>query len=573
MAQKLREGLMASKIFISYRRDDSAGTAGRLHDRLAEKFGHSNLFIDVDNMPAGTDFVEYLGKQVAICDIFLCAIGPHWLDNKDDEGRRRLDQPDDFVRVEIAEALKRKIPVIPVLIDGARVPKARELPDDLAPLTRRQAVELRNSQFGRDADALTQQIRAILREKHPEPSHLVVASILGGVALLVVGSVGLYRAGIVSVPWIHSGTNTPITKELPNREVVSDSDGRKSKPQASSAPSTDVTEALHSASPSSAAQTRIAEAPRADPVTDCDWLAAFPTDAQRPKIVPGAWMEQIDVSRALPACNEAVNKFPDVARFSYELGRVLIAAKDYPASHVQLERAASLGSTSALAGIGYLFAAGLGVPQDYAEAKRWYDKAVVAGNATAMTNIGVLYHDGHGVTQDYAEARRWYERAAAAGDPAALSNIGNQYRDGKGVQQDYVEARHWYEKAAMANIPAAMNSIGTLYRDGKGVPQDYQEAKRWYEKAAAAGNSQAMTSIGLLYNNGQGVTQDYAEAKRWYEKAASAGFVAAMIRLGDLYRDGLGVTKSVADARSWYQKAAAGGSPDAQNRLAALPSD
>ena len=82
---------MANKIFISYRRDDSAGTAGRLHDRLAEKFGQDNLFIDVDNLPAGADFVEYLGKQIANCEIFLCTVGPNWLNAKDDDGRRRLD--------------------------------------------------------------------------------------------------------------------------------------------------------------------------------------------------------------------------------------------------------------------------------------------------------------------------------------------------------------------------------------------------------------------------------------------------------------------------------------------------
>ena len=161
---------MASKIFISYRGDNSAGTAGRLHDRLAERFGQENLFIDVDNMPAGADFVEHLGKQVANCDIFLCTVGPNWLNAKDDDGRRRLDQPDDYVRVEIAEALKRTIPVIPVLIDGARVPKRGELPDDIAPLTRRQAVEVRNSNFRRDADDLTQKISGILREKRSPPS-------------------------------------------------------------------------------------------------------------------------------------------------------------------------------------------------------------------------------------------------------------------------------------------------------------------------------------------------------------------------------------------------------------------
>jgi len=93
---------MAGKIFINYRRDDSIGTAGRLHDRLAQTFGRNNLFMDVDHVPAGVDFVEYLHSQVAACDVFLAIIGPDWLDAKDDSGRRRFDNPDDFVTIEIA---------------------------------------------------------------------------------------------------------------------------------------------------------------------------------------------------------------------------------------------------------------------------------------------------------------------------------------------------------------------------------------------------------------------------------------------------------------------------------------
>ena len=81
---------MAGKIFINYRRDDSGGTAGRLHDRLAQTFGRKNLFMDVDNIPAGVDFVEYLPSQVAACDVFLAIIGPNWLDAKDGDGRRRF---------------------------------------------------------------------------------------------------------------------------------------------------------------------------------------------------------------------------------------------------------------------------------------------------------------------------------------------------------------------------------------------------------------------------------------------------------------------------------------------------
>src|SRR5262245_44585530 len=107
--------VMAGKIFINYRREDSIGTAGRLHDRLAHTFGRDNLFMDVDHIPAGVDFVEYLNSQVAQCGVFLAVIGPNWLNAKDNRGRRRFDNPDDYVTIEIAAALARKIRVIPVL--------------------------------------------------------------------------------------------------------------------------------------------------------------------------------------------------------------------------------------------------------------------------------------------------------------------------------------------------------------------------------------------------------------------------------------------------------------------------
>ena len=145
---------MAVKIFINYRRDDSIGMAGRLHDRLAQTFRRDNLFIDVDNIPAGVDFVTHLNSQVAACGVILVLIGPNWLRAKDKAGQRRLHQPDDFVAIEIAAALARDIRVIPVLVDGTRMPKASDLPDSLKPLARRQAVEMRHAHFGKDAEAL-----------------------------------------------------------------------------------------------------------------------------------------------------------------------------------------------------------------------------------------------------------------------------------------------------------------------------------------------------------------------------------------------------------------------------------
>jgi|SRR5215468_9383299 len=92
---------MVGKIFINYRRDDSPGTAGR----LALTFGRKNLFMDVDHVPAGVDFVDYLDRQLAACDVFLAVIGPNWVDAKDNRGRRRFDNPKDYVTVEIAAAL------------------------------------------------------------------------------------------------------------------------------------------------------------------------------------------------------------------------------------------------------------------------------------------------------------------------------------------------------------------------------------------------------------------------------------------------------------------------------------
>jgi hypothetical protein len=202
---------MTGRIFINYRRDDSPGTAGRVRDRLADEFGPNNLFMDIDNIPAGVDFAGYLNSQVAMCDAFLAIIGPNWLNAKDENGHRRLDNPDDFVSVEIAAALGRDIRVIPVTIDGARLPKADELPDPLKPLVRRQAVELRNAHFYRDAQELTEKVRDALKIDRAWPNRWrITRGRVGALAVLaavmLAGWVGLHQMGVpVWVPWMTQG--------------------------------------------------------------------------------------------------------------------------------------------------------------------------------------------------------------------------------------------------------------------------------------------------------------------------------------------------------------------------------
>ena len=159
---------MTPKLFISYRRDDSAGHAGRVHDRLQREFGRDLLFMDVDSIPLGTNFVKIISDEIAKCDALLAIIGPSWLDARDEKGKRRLENPDDFVRVEIATALKRGIRVIPILLEGTRVPKADQLPDDLKELAFRNALEVRHASFSEDMDRLIRGFKGV-RPTPPPP--------------------------------------------------------------------------------------------------------------------------------------------------------------------------------------------------------------------------------------------------------------------------------------------------------------------------------------------------------------------------------------------------------------------
>lgn len=142
------------RIFISYRREETAYPAGWLFDRLGDRFGAEQVFKDVDSIDPGDDYVQRITTAVGACDVLLALIGDEWLTITDDDGRRRLDNSDDFVRVEIEAALARGVRVIPILVDGATMPDAEELPPSLAALARRQALELSPNRFEFDTDRL-----------------------------------------------------------------------------------------------------------------------------------------------------------------------------------------------------------------------------------------------------------------------------------------------------------------------------------------------------------------------------------------------------------------------------------
>lgn len=186
-------------IFLSYRREDSEGQAGRLYDDLVAVFGSDSVFMDVAAIEPGRDFRKSIDQSLNSCGVFLSLIGRSWLTAKDASGQRRLDDPADFVRIETGAALKRDIPVIPVLVQGASALKPDQLPDDLKELAFRNAVELTHARWDSDIQVLIKALRSHISQSSPKPeseraqpdSKLRASKSFAVIAVLLVVVIGL----------------------------------------------------------------------------------------------------------------------------------------------------------------------------------------------------------------------------------------------------------------------------------------------------------------------------------------------------------------------------------------------
>jgi tetratricopeptide (TPR) repeat protein len=153
---------MPPRIFISYRREDAAGDAGRLADHVQRRFGAARVFLDIETIEPGTDFVNVLRESLQETAVLLVVIGPRWTALRAADGSRRLDDPADFVRMEVEAALGRDIPVVPVLVQGATMPRKEDLPASLGPLATRQAVALDHAEFHDDAERLCDRLARVI---------------------------------------------------------------------------------------------------------------------------------------------------------------------------------------------------------------------------------------------------------------------------------------------------------------------------------------------------------------------------------------------------------------------------
>lgn len=203
---------MSGKIFINYRRGDEPGFTQALLGRLEQAFPAERLFIDVDNIPPGEDFVRMLESQVAQCDAMLTVIGNNWLDATDERGGRRLDDPHDFVRIEIESALRQGKRVIPVLVHQARMPYPDELPEAIRPLSQRNAVRLTHERFRSDVQGLIKALQGAIEDVaarrssivgasdhavkplEPPPSSRRALAALGVLGVVLIGAAGIWLA-------------------------------------------------------------------------------------------------------------------------------------------------------------------------------------------------------------------------------------------------------------------------------------------------------------------------------------------------------------------------------------------
>ncbi len=194
--------------------------AGRLFDRLTDHFGEEKIFMDIDTMKVGLDFVEQIEQAVQSCDVLIAVIGKTWLTIKDEEGSRRLDNPDDFVRVEIRAALEWDIPVIPLLVGGTGMPRATELPDAIAKLARRHAMKMSDERFRADATRLIEQITGYVTEASPESSREGKQTISVGMVLIPKGPFCMGRIGFERTFPMISGS-TSIRSPMPRTKTSS----------------------------------------------------------------------------------------------------------------------------------------------------------------------------------------------------------------------------------------------------------------------------------------------------------------------------------------------------------------
>ena len=225
--------MTGARIFISYRRDDAAGEAGRLADHLQKRFGADRIFLDIETIEPGTDFVQVLQRSFDETAAVLVVIGRQWLGIRDAAGARRLDDPADFVRREVEAALGRGVPVVPVLVQGAPLPRAEDLPASLAPLVTRQAAALDHAEFHADVERLCDRLAPLIAPRRGWWLRPVPLAVTAGLVLLavVLGGHVRYRGQAAERRRVASDASARLERTRQRKALVEAATGQRQRRQ------------------------------------------------------------------------------------------------------------------------------------------------------------------------------------------------------------------------------------------------------------------------------------------------------------------------------------------------------
>jgi TPR repeat protein len=234
-------------------------------------------------------------------------------------------------------------------------------------------------------------------------------------------------------------------------------------------------------------------------IATCDGLAAFPDDPDKPVGVAGKYqIPGAEIATALKACKAAAGAADAPRRIWFELGRAYEFSRQPADALKAYRKAIDAGSTSAMVGLGGMYAHGSGVKANAAEARKLFEQAAAAGNPLAMMNLGSIYGAGVGVKVDFAKSRSWFEKAAAANSSEAMFQLGMMTQDGDGGPKDDAAAKAWFEKAAALNHAGALERLGAYAEAGRAGPKDMTAAMAYYKKAAAMGEEDAQAALKRL---------------------------------------------------------------------------
>jgi TPR repeat protein len=308
-------------------------------------------------------------------------------------------------------------------------------------------------------------------------------------------------------------------------------------------------------------------------IVDCDREAGEPLDLQG--VGRGKLPNEIDPVTAAAACERAINEYPNIARYKYQLGRAKLAAKEVSTAIALFERAAEAGHVRALYQLGYMAQRGVGRKQDLEDAERFFKQGAESGDPYAMLSHGRNLVFGRGTSPDPKAGVGFLNKAVELGHTYAMNELGSMYYYGRVVRKNPERGVRFYQAALLRDDIYAMNNLGLAYLEGQGVSKNTAKAFELFKRASEGGHPAAPGNIGRMYFNGSGLKKDIAKAVTWYETGAERGDTWAASNLGWIFANGPDRFRDIKKATHYYGLAVAldayGSNPDAAAALKELP--